>query len=297
MKGLGTKEGWLIDELADKDPFQVEAIKEAFNRIHRRVLVKDIDDETSGWFGYGMVQLARGPLMTDVYMLHDAMEGVGTKETVLNDVLLGRSNADINAIKTKYAETFKRDLVAAVKDELSFKTERHFEIVLSAQRIEDSVRPVQADIDRDVDALYSATEGKMGTDEMRVCSILSTRNDEQIKAIAYAYKIRYARDLNTVIKKEFRGHMENALLFQLNRAVDKYKHQADLLEEAMSGAGTKDYLLVSRVVRSHWDKDNLYRVKDAYQQRYGELAKRIKGETSRDYQKLMLACVGGLRPR
>lgn len=43
--------------------------------------------------------------------------------------------------------------------------------------------------------------------------------------------------------------MEDALLFQLRNAVDKYMHQASLLEDAMAGAGTKDYLLVSRVVR------------------------------------------------
>jgi hypothetical protein len=43
--------------------------------------------------------------------------------------------------------------------------------------------------------------------------------------------------------------MEDALLFQLRNAVDKYMHQASLLEDAMAGAGTKDYLLVSRTVR------------------------------------------------
>lgn len=43
--------------------------------------------------------------------------------------------------------------------------------------------------------------------------------------------------------------MEDALLFQLRSAIDKYTHQAQLLEDAMAGAGTKDYLLVSRVVR------------------------------------------------
>ncbi len=49
--------------------------------------------------------------------------------------------------------------------------------------------------------------------------------------------------------QEFSGHMEDALLFQLRNAVDKYMHQASLLEDAMAGAGTKDYLLVSRTVR------------------------------------------------
>lgn len=43
--------------------------------------------------------------------------------------------------------------------------------------------------------------------------------------------------------------MEDALLFQLREAVDKYMHHAQLLEDTMAGAGTKDSLLISRVVR------------------------------------------------
>ncbi|KUI69071.1 Annexin A11 [Cytospora mali] len=293
MKGFGTNEKVLIDELADKDPFQIQAINDAFQRNHRRNLVSDIKDETSGWFEYGLVQLARGPLLADVHLLFDSMSGMGTKEKVLNDVLLGRSNADMNAIKSAYRHTFHKDLIAAVKDDLSLKTERHFEIVLSAQRAEDSAPLISADIDRDVDALYSATEGKVGTDEMRVCSILSVRNDNQIRAIAHAYKLRYARDLETVIRKEFRGHMEEALIFQLKRAMDKDAHQAELLEAAMAGAGTKDHLLVSRVIRSHWDKNNMRNVSHKYKQIYGKnLAQRVRGETRGDYQRLMLACIG-----
>lgn len=293
MKGFGTDEKSLIRELADKDPFQVQAINDAFQRNHRRDLVADIKSETSGWFEYGLVQLARGPLMSDVHLLYDAMSGPGTKERALNDILLGRSNADINAIKAAYRQTYKRDLLAAVKDDLSLKTERHFEIVLSAQRAEDSAPVVKADVDRDVDVLYGATEGRPGTDEMRVCSILSTRNDDQIRAIAHEYRLRYARDLEAVIRKEFSGHMEDALLFQLRRGFDRYMHQAMLLEDAMAGAGTKDYLLVSRVVRSHWDRANMANVKGAYEKRYGKsLARRIKGETSGDYERLMIACIG-----
>lgn len=87
--------------------------------------------------------------------------------------------------------------------------------------------------------------------------------------------------------------MEEALLFQLRHAVDKYMHQASLLEDAMAGAGTKDHLLISRVVRAHWDRQNTENVKGAYQQRYHRsLASRIKGETSGDYERLMLACIG-----
>jgi annexin A7/11 len=87
--------------------------------------------------------------------------------------------------------------------------------------------------------------------------------------------------------------MEDALLYQLRRGLDKYMHQAALLEDAMAGAGTKDYLLVSRVVRFHWDRTNMTNVRGAYQQRYRQdLATRIRRETSGHYETLMLACIG-----
>jgi len=201
MKGFGTDEKALIRILATKDPLQINTIRDAYSRLHRRDLISDIKSETSGWFETGLVALARGPLLNDVHLLRDAMSGLGTKEKALNDVLLGRTNADMNAIKSEYLRVFRRRLEDDVRGDLSMKPERHFMIVLGAQRAEDSAPVVKADIDRDVSDLYSATEGKLGTDEMRVCSIFSTRNDNQLRAIAYEYKLKYARNLEDVIRK------------------------------------------------------------------------------------------------
>lgn len=87
--------------------------------------------------------------------------------------------------------------------------------------------------------------------------------------------------------------MQDALLFQLENAVDKYMHAADLLESAMTGAGSRDSLLISRIVRYHWDRNTLENIKGAYNQKYNKsLVHRVKGETSGDYEKLMLACLG-----
>lgn len=90
--------------------------------------------------------------------------------------------------------------------------------------------------------------------------------------------------------------MKDALLFQVGHAVDKYMHAAELLEASMAGLGTKDHLLVSRVVRFHWDRQELANVKGAYQRRYKkDLSIRIWGETSGDYRDLMMACVDHLK--
>ncbi|KAI0400552.1 hypothetical protein F4802DRAFT_601943 [Xylaria palmicola] len=293
MKGFGTNEKALIHVLANKDPLQIEALKAAYSRMFNRSLEKDIKSETSSYFELGLVAIVSGPLLHDVQLLQSAMDGPGTKEKVLNDVLLGRSNADMHAIKSMYQRTFNRPLETDVKGDLSMKTERHFMIVLGACRAEDSAPVIPQAVDQDVMEIYRATESRMGTDEMLVCSILSTRNDNQIRAINHAYEQKFRRKLEDVIKGEFSGHMKEALLFQLRNAVDKYMHAATLLEDSMAGMGTKDQLLIARVVRCHWDRQALANIKGAYQQRYRKsLASRIRGETSGDYGRLMVACVG-----
>lgn len=88
------------------------------------------------------------------------------------------------------------------------------------------------------------------------------------------------------------GHMEDALLFQLRHALDKYMHGAMLLEDAMAGSGTKDHLLIARVIRFHWDRATMANINGAFRQRYHrDLSERIRGETSGDYERLLLACV------
>ncbi|KAL7960942.1 Annexin [Trichoderma compactum] len=293
MKGFGTDEKTLINVLSRKDPLQIEVIRSTYERTFKRRLVEDIKSETRSWFEFGLVQLARGPLLADIHNLFDAMAGPGTKEIVMNDILLSRSNADLRAIKSAYQHTFRRSLENDVKGELSFKTERHFLIVLAANRAEDSAPVNPQQVEEDVMNIYRATEGKVGTDEILVCSILSNRNDNQIRAVAHTYKQKFNRDLDTVISSEFSGHMREALLFQLRHAVDKYMHAAQLLEDSMAGLGTQDHLLISRTIRFHWDRNELANVKGAYQHRYKKpLASRIRGETSGDYQKLLVACVG-----
>ncbi|ORY62345.1 uncharacterized protein BCR38DRAFT_238202 [Pseudomassariella vexata] len=293
MKGLGTDEKALIRALSTKDPLQIEELKSAYFRTFSRSLEKDVISETGGWFEKGLVAIIQGPLLHDCHLLYSAMDGPGTKEKVLNDVLLGRSNADLHAIKSKYRSTFGKKLEDAVRGDLSMKTERHFMIVLGANRAENNAPVVPQDIDRDVMDLYRATEGKVGTDEMMVCSILSTRNDNQIRAINNAYFSKFQKKLERVIRNEFSGHMEAALLYQLHHAVDKYMHAADLLEDAMAGLGTKDHLLISRVVRYHWNRVEMANIKGAYQQKYKRsLSSRIKGETRGDYERLMVACIG-----
>lgn len=293
MKRFGTNESQLVQVLTRiPDPYIMANLRKTYEQRFNRDLVRDLGEETSGYFRESLEALARGPLLQDVHNLNDAIKGMGTKESVLNDVLLGRSNADINAIKQEYHRIYHRSLESDVKGDLSLKTERLFTMVLVAQRADESAPVIPQKLDIDVRELYRATEGRMGTDQISVCHIFSSNSNGQLRAISQEFQRRYAQSLAKVIEREFTGHMEDTLLRMLHLAEDHAMADAVGLENTMRGPGTKDRLLLNRLVRIHWNKDHLRQVKGAYQHKFKkELSGRVKGETSGDYRKVLLAIV------
>lgn len=292
MKGFGTDEKALITTMAKKDPIQMNTIRTQFDQRLMRNMISDLEKETSGYFEKGLVQIARGPLTGDCYTLYNAMKGLGTKEAALDDVLVGRSNADINAIKAEYQRIFKKSLEADLRGDLSAGTEQMYMMIISARRSEDSAPVVPQQIEADVTELNRAVGNIISKNSAQVCDILITRNDAQLRAIAQAYQQRFHVPLPKLIVDKFSGHMEDALTLLLARAINRPEAEAVRLEDAMAGLGTKDDLLVQRVVRCHWDQGFMKQVSEAYKRKYGKtLVKRIEGETRGDYERLMVACV------
>lgn len=292
MKGFGTDETALIATLAPMGPLEVAGVKQAFQSRHRRDLMKDIASETSNYFEASLLAVVRGPLDQDCFTVNEAIKGAGTKESALDDVLLSRTNADLNAIKARYQQMYRRSLEQDVKGDLSMKTERMYDMVLAARRAEESTPIDHQQIEAEVAIIYKSTEGRAGTDELEVCRIFSQSSDGQLRAISQTYLNRYRRPLTEVIKKEFSGHMEDALLFMLRSAEDRAHHDADLFEEAMKGMGTKDVMLIRRTVMVHWNRDRMQQARAAYKHFYKQdLAQRIGSETSGDYGKFLQALV------
>ena len=295
MKGFGTNEKQLIRILSKPDPIQMRVLVHAFNTLPKRGsknLEQWLVSETSGYLEDGLTALARGPLYQDVFLLHRAMKGLGTKESLLNDVLCCRSNADMRAIKTLYQQTHNKPLVAAVKNDLSLKTETMFEMILAANRAEESTPYDPVAIDRDVAQLRTSMYSGVTTDQLSVCSILTTRSNNQLRGIAQIYQQKHGEPLSKSIKSKFSGHMESALLLIVGRATDPAMSAAEDLEATMKGLGTKDELLVQRVIRCHWDRATMDQVKKAYKHRYGiDLISRVKKEVHGHVEEMLTACL------
>lgn len=95
--------------------------------------------------------------------------------------------------------------------------------------------------------------------------------------------------MSKVIKKEFSGKLEDTLLDMVSWIEDKGIYYSDLLESSMAGMGTDEDKLARLVVRVR--RNNLLPVvKEAYLKKYGKsLEKRIDGECSGDFKKLLKA--------
>lgn len=150
-------------------------------------------------------------------------------DSLLNEILLGRTNNEIYLLKSAYQAIYKKDLTQVVKGELSMKTERmvrssdvqsrvfsrllallcvtsQFIMALMGNRDESYQVNHQA-VTHDVQSLHSAASG-MGTDEIAITSVLVTRSPAHLAAVNQAYLQQYRRPLSTMIKSEFSGHMK-----------------------------------------------------------------------------------------
>ncbi|KAJ3043429.1 Annexin B9 [Rhizophlyctis rosea] len=289
MKGFGTDEKALIEVLCKRTPMQAPQIAQAYKANFGRDLVKDLESETSGNFKRVMTRCAMALPDVDALELHDAIAGLGTNEDALIEILTGRTNAEIWAIKQAYRGRFGKDLENDVKSD----TSQYFRKILVAllQGMRDETNSY-GDVNGDVEALYRAGVGRMGTDESTFINILASRSENHLRAVFNAYQMKYHENIEKVIKKEFSGDIENALLGVVKSIQNRPHYIAEMFEKAMAGLGTKDNKLIRLTVR-HRDPQVMAQVKAAYYSTYGKtLYNRVKGETSGDYERALLAMIG-----
>ncbi|XP_062400047.1 annexin A3a isoform X1 [Sardina pilchardus] len=135
----------------------------------------------------------------DVVALRKAIEGIGTTEKTLIDILTHRSSSQREAICKAYLSATNRTLV----DDLKGDTHGNFERLLVAL-----VTPPAA---YDAQEVARAMKGA-GTDNNAIIEIFASRTNQQIKELAAAYLEETERKITFDLKKEVSGQFGNAIL-------------------------------------------------------------------------------------
>ncbi len=222
--------------------------------------------------------------------LNDGMKGLGTDEDVLIEILSSLSNVEMETIKVRYEQMFKRKL----EDDLIGDTSGHFKRLLvslcNAGRDESGETDLEA-ARADSTELLRAGELKVGTDESTFNRILCQRNFPQIRLICQEYEKMTGNSLEKAIESEFSGDIKDGLIAIVQITRDKHEFFARRLHKSMHGLGTNDRQLI-RLVVTRCEID-MGEIKKAFERVFGKTLKSyVKGDTSGDYKHALYNLIG-----
>eukprot|EP00731_Ephydatia_muelleri_P012387 Em0006g1281a len=267
MKGLFKDEGSVIRVLTHRSNQQRQQLKLKFKVLFGKDLSHELHSAFSGNFGKVVDGLMMTPVEFDAFCLFQGIEGLGTDEKVLIEILCTRTNQEIKAIKQQYKTMFSRDLERDVVGDTSGDFKRLLVSMLAGFRDESS-QVDEAKARADAERLYQAGEARWGTDESVFNQILASRSFPQLRATFQAYAKLSKYDMEHVIEKEMSGHLKEGMLAIVKSVKNKTSFFAEKLYKSMKGAGTDDKTLVRVVVtRSEVDMVN---IRKAFKQLYGK---------------------------
>lgn len=278
MKGFGTDEATLVRVIGALEPQDIKPLIETYSKEINRDLLNDIKSETSGNFEDLLVALLTPTIEYDAAQLRKAMKGIGTDEEVLIEIIGTRAPAELEQITAAFKYLYEHDLEADVRSETSGDFKK---ALCSRLKNKDEAQP---DINRDVDVLYKAGQGRIGTDEAVFVSILSTRSKQYMAQLNVAYANKHGKSLASVVESECSGDFRRSLLALVTPPAE---YLADKLYKAMKGMGTDDKCLI-RIVASQRGR-LLKEIGQVFLNKYQKsLKKMVEDDTSGDYKKLLV---------
>ncbi|XP_060076065.1 annexin A7-like [Ylistrum balloti] len=260
-----------------------------FKTCFGRDLIHDLKSELGGKFEDVILALMMKPDEFDAYELKRAMKGLGTDEDAMIEILCTRSNKEIQAIVSAYKTLYK----SALEKDIQGDTSGHFKrlmISMSAGGRQEGQAVDMNKAQQDAQRLHQAGEKRWGTDESAFNMIMASQSYEQLKAVFEAYQRLSGKDIEKSIKSEMSGNLELGMLAIVKCVKNRSGYFAEKLYKSMKGAGTDDRGLI-RVVVTRCEVD-MVQIKQQFQAMYGQsLESFIKGDTSGDYKKVLLALV------
>uniref|UniRef100_A0AAY4E206 Annexin n=1 Tax=Denticeps clupeoides TaxID=299321 RepID=A0AAY4E206_9TELE len=242
MKGFGTDEDAIINIVAQRSNAQRQEIRQAFKSLLGRNLMADLKSELSKNLCRLILGLMMTPAEFDAKMMKKAMEGAGTDEHALIEILVTRSNQQIHEMNAAYEEVYKKSL----EDDIKSDTSGHFLRIL--------VSLVQ------VQALADACNDDSSEMEMKFMSILCTRSFPHLRRVFQEFVRCTNKDVELIIKKEMSGDVKNAMFAIALLLCRPFGNGGNVLmnRAVPQGLGTDDRALIRIMVsRSECDLFNI----------------------------------------
>uniref|UniRef100_A0A8C7JSG9 Annexin n=1 Tax=Oncorhynchus kisutch TaxID=8019 RepID=A0A8C7JSG9_ONCKI len=265
MKGFGTDEDVIIDIVANRSNEQRQEIRQAFKSILGRDLMKDLKSELSKNLERLIIGLMLTPAEFDAKMMRKAMEGAGTDEHALIEILVTRSNEEIHAMNAAYEDGYKKSMEDAIQSDTSGRFSQILTSLVQGAREQGPADWDRALVDAQVSTscnmtleLADACNEDSDDMEIKFMSILCTRSFPHLRRVFQEFVRCSNKDIEQIIKNEMSGDVKQAMYGIVRSVKNQPNYIAERLYKAMKCIGTDDRALIRIMVsRSEVDLFNV----------------------------------------
>lgn len=302
MRCWGTDEQAIINILGRRTSEQRTQIVSAYKAKYGRDLVKDLEGDLSGHFRDCCILLTEDPYYLMAKSLFYAFKGFGTNENTIIEILVGCYHEELERLKQAYNYVLRdkgiRDPKRTLESDLRCETTGYFGKMLLQMLKSKKCDPSEDQIHRGLESIVNpndiSTVVKKITDALEkknnapalLFDAFSNKNSWEIAAIENEYKRTSGKSLVKAIPEVVEGEFGTLLIAMVEHAVNRPKFYSEALYNSMVGAGTHDFLLMRvLILRSEID---LADIKETFDKEHKSLVEWIKGDTSGDYETLLL---------
>ncbi|KAL4892900.1 hypothetical protein BDV59DRAFT_193433 [Aspergillus ambiguus] len=224
-------------------------------------------------FGKVCYATALGRWESEAFWANCYYQSSTSRRELLIEALFGRTREEIREIKacfrdSRYLDSLEKCMRAELKAD-KFRT-----AVMLA--LEEEARPSERDpvdealVQRDVHELHRALVARHGG-ETAMIYIIVRRSDAHLREVLRAYEAIYQRNFARAMIAKSQNLVGETLAHILNGVINRPMRDALLLHQALreSKSGKeRSELLISRLVRFHWEPRHLEQVKLEFRRRY-----------------------------
>ena len=280
----------LIQIVTHRSNEQRQQIMQEYYHQYQINLHEEFLNNLSGNFKETIISLFYTPTDYDCYQIYKAVDGLGTNEETLIEIISSRTNEELNKIKQRYPQMYQRDLIELIKTETSGHLQKILITLLQADR-PCNIIPNEQVCAESAKRLYDSQNGKKDNLYNSFVYVFTQKSREELALICKIYYNIYNRTLLEVVESSFSGNGRRVLKAIIYSLLSPSEYFAYRINKALKGFITNDNTLIRILVsRDEIDSD---RIKRYYYQLYGiTLYEHVNQKTSGDYKNLLLSLIG-----
>ena len=214
MKGLGTNEDTLIEIIATRSNEKINQIKQRYYELYKKDLIKDIENDTSGFFRQILKKLLEANRSNNTFpdekeseiCAKQIFDATSQKKEELQKTFISiftqKSREELASISKAYFKWYSKTLFEIIEKLFSGDAKRVLKAIVYAL-----LSPSEYFAYR----INKAIKG-LGTNDTILIRVLVSRDEIDIGRIKRYYKQLYQKDLYTAVKDDVSGDYRNLLL-------------------------------------------------------------------------------------